>query len=240
MTNFINKCITTLVYTVAILATLMITTPAQAESILPDFSETEQYTYILYGGGDGQEAIYSFYTPLNEDTGGLVLNNIAAFTDLTPSAIYGWYRYSGSIGDNNPEEAHDYYFGTQFAMSGSAPGDILYRYVAVERADFNSIPSLDYNYVGVGLEWNQGDIKINTGAWSDFDANYRITGNTSFDSEYFYMDTLAWMMIDSGNVWGYWKAVLGTPIQDNVDLALIYEDSTRSNPIFMIGTRISF
>ena len=228
-----------LILTTAILTMFWMASPAQAEDILPDFSNTEQYTYVLYGGGDGQEAIYEFYTSLDRK-GGLILNNIGAFADLTPSAVYGWYRYSGDIGNNNPDTAQDYYVGTQFGMSGSKPGDILYRYVAVERADFNSIPSLDYNYVGVGLEWNQGDIKVDAGAWSDFDANYRFTGNTSYESEYFYMDTLAWLMIDSGDAWGYWKAVLGTPIQDNVDLAFTYEDSTKSDPVFMVGTRISF
>jgi hypothetical protein len=224
----------------AAITTLTCTTSANA-AVLPEVEGADHAISTLYGGSDGQQVWYTYYKTLEPgDEGELlgVLNDVSQ--DLTPYALYGWYRVSGDLEDSNPEESHDYIYGIQY-NTDLTPGTFA-PFIATERVKFTSGPIIDRGYFGTGTRWDINDDTFLTGAlWSDMAENYRVTCDASFIPHgSIVVDLTAWLLYDDGDEWGYWRAQATHPVGDDIYAMVVYEDSTRSDMAVLVGFEVRF
>ena len=228
-----------IILTITLTLLLILTCPARADSILPDITDAEHYTMMLYGGASGQEAWCSFYTPLDQDRAGSILGALGEIPGLEPLALYGWYRFRGDLDGSDPEEAQDHSFGTLYAIDST--GDDWQPYFAAEQVTLTSGPRLDRAYYGLGAKWRAREgLALDGSVWHDGTDGYRIAGTVEATVRVSTkIELMVWCIIDADDPWGFWRLTATHPMGD-YDAVVVYEDSTRSESTYLIGIGMPF
>lgn len=224
---------------VLIIITLLVSlcfAPAANASVLPELDDLTQESqlFTLFGDG-GQEAWLVVHENLLYEDAGDILEGIGDILDLTPSEIHAWYRYKDNIFGGLPEEAHDFTYGIQYETDRTygrfAP------FLATEQVCWTSGPKIDMFYFGVGTEWEVNKNLTLRGAvwnggldWNDFGENHRITGQMNWNPHgSIEVNAMAWLMRDYGDKWGLWRLRVSHPVDNNLEVVLVYEGFTRSD-----------
>ncbi|MCK4640831.1 MAG: hypothetical protein KAU06_05805 [Candidatus Marinimicrobia bacterium] len=215
----------------------MFTLPAFAGSFLPGFADIakESTVFTLYGGSDGQELWLVVEENLLEEEPGDLLEGIGDIVGLTPSSIYAWYRTRGDIAGDLPEEAQDFFYGIQYDTDTTS--DRFGPFIATEIVKWTTDIEMNIGYFGIGTDWNVNeDLTLRGAFWNDFGENYRITGNAHWNPYgAIEVNAMAWLMIDDGDEWGLWRIRASHPVDNDLDIVLVVEDSTRSDTVFLMG-----
>lgn len=206
--------------------------------LLPDLSAGEHRTTFLYGGSAGQEAWYEFVLD-GADAGDLI-----ALGGLVPGLevqrVEAWYRIRGDVAGDAPEEAQDFTIRTLYAID-TTPGPWV-PYFGAEQVRWTSGPEIDGGYYGIGTEWHpSGRLTLDGSAWHDGGQGYRLCGSVeAVVRATSTVSAAAWVMIDRGDEWGVWRVVARHPAGEGLEVALVYEDSTRTDPVIMAGVSATF
>jgi hypothetical protein len=221
---------------ISVMIFFMFTLPTFAGSFLPGFADItkESTVFTLYGGSDGQEAWLVVEENLLEEDPGDLLEGIGDIFRLTPSIIYAWYRTRGDAGDL-PDEAQDYVYGIQYNTDTTS--DRFGPFIATEQVEYTTDIKMNEGYFGVGTDWKVNEeLTLRSAFWNNFGENYRITGHAQWNPYgAVEINAMAWLMIDDGDEWGLWRLRASHPVDNDLDVILVFEDSTRSDAVFLTG-----
>lgn len=210
--------------------------PAFAGSLLPSFEglTDETTVFTLYGGGSGQEAWLTVYENFDEDAGDL-LEGVGDLVGLTPSVMYAWYRTRVDIAGDLPEEAQDYVYGIQYNTDTTSGRFSLF--LATEQIEYTTDIKMNEGYFGVGSDWKVNeDLTLRGAFWNNFGENYRITGHAQWNPYgAVEINALAWLMMDDGDDWRLWRLRASHPVDNDLDVVFVVEDSTCSDTVFLMG-----
>lgn len=230
-----------------VLMFLFIVTPVFARSPIPVISgdNLEQYLFAFYGGGDGQEGWYSARADITDMDPGFLIDSLTILPNLEPSAVYIWTRVRGNVYDDIPSQADDYYVGVEWALADPLPD--LDLYVATEKILFTTGTGIDHYYTGLGLRWTGSEwASCDFGIWTNMDRAHRFTTTvelTPFPENEFTIAGTLWYIVDDElydpnlDGWGWWRVTADYPVEDDMSIVGLYEETTRTDPVFMLGFR---
>ena len=225
-------------------AILIMALPAYAETSdqpLPDLTSenTSGYTATFYGSTGVQEAWLLYEARFDESDPGYILG-VFDQVNLTPLRSYFWGRVRGDVEDNTPSQSDDYVAGMEFLLKDITDNSILY--LAEESVVFTTSFRIDRAYTGLGLRWTGDDITVDGSGWYDIDDNFRFSVAAAYNPyEDLYFEPSVWIMIDNAeDTWAWWRLTTTYTLSEDLDMIGFYEDSTRSDPQFMLGLGHSF
>jgi hypothetical protein len=221
-----------------ILAFLVPVSSVSAERFLPEVDST-QTGYVFYGGGTGQQAWFVSTLLFPTDSPSTVLDALDDTFDLTISDTFIWTRVSGNVWTQSPEQAMDYIIGTDF-QKGNLSSSFPF-YLRQERIVFTN-PHINNNYTGLGTKWSSDNISAEVFASTDMNDSYKATFHGQYAStENLTFSTDVWLLIDDAandvnyDGWGWWRVMAENKLDKASSIVFVYEDSTRSDPLYLVG-----
>lgn len=223
------------IFIMCFLLLFVLALPASADSLLPGFEDIDQRGAVLHGGDDGEQIWYMFSANLEGEASAGAILDLFGFAGIDPSRLYGWWRYDADFDSPDEDEFQDYIFGVEFGLGESSIDDEHFWYTFTERIDLND-PVIDIGITGAGVRWTIDD-NFTTGLSAGYDANetilLKVTANANPTGE-LWISGYMWSVFDD-DPWGFWQVTASHPITEDIDMMVLYEHSTRSDPLIMAG-----
>lgn len=223
----------------AVLALFVPITSASAARLFPEVDST-QTGYVFYAGGGGQQAWFvSNLTYPTTHSSDIIQDFLGDALDLTIRDTFIWTRVSGNVWTQEPEQATDYIIGTDFQRGDIS--DSFNLFLRQERVVFTN-PHINNNYTGIGTKWSDANISGEIFASTDMNDSYKVTFYGQYDpTDNLTLSTNVWLLIDDAandanyDGWGWWRFMAENKLDDASSIVLVYEDSTRSDPLYLVG-----